>query len=1342
MSLFFFFTESAWAYNLRQFTSRNGLSNSAILSMCQDKDGLLWLGSCEGLNAYDGTGFRTYGLEAYEKALSGNIIENILEADDNTLWIQTNYGLDRLDKRRNHLSNYPDFKGKNYLAKDSRNQVFVVKNDHSLFYFVAESDSFLSVAVQGLVWEDLLCLQADKADTWWAFMRNGTALCFKLKEGKDKQLQIESRRDIRMEEGIRWCFYDEGLFYYIDNSLALHTFDPLSGKKNYLYDLSAEIARYGDVSALISYRGNYFVGFKNRGLILLQSHADRKERFSIYETGIQSGIFCLIKDRYQDIVWIGTDGQGVYMYYNDQYIIRSSLSKDFPLRTSNPIRAIYLDKRNTLWLGTKGDGMVRIHDYDIADNTGKDFDCLQTSNSRLKDNSVYTIVPGKRDILWVGTEKGLNTYSYRDGLLHPVELSSGGKPVRYIHAVCELNDSTLWIAMVGGGILKARVDWQGDKPLLREEKRFVFDEGRFASNYFFTIYKENDSILWFGNRGYGAYRIHDRTGEVENLTFDRQGNKRMLNDVFSILKNKEGYWFGTGYGLAHRNEAGEIRAFDQEKGFLENSIHGMLEDGQQHLWLSTNRGLIRFHVAQNTFRTYREEADLQVTEFSDGAYFRHEPTGVLFFGGVNGFVSVVPNELSETDYAPPIQFTRLSIFGKESGIADFMAKESNDQAVLELNHQQNFFSLGFSAIDYIHGRDYSYFYRIKELSDHWVDNGASKHASFTHIAPGTYTLLVKYRNNITGQESREQALSIRILPPWYQTNWAHTAYVLLGLLLLSVAVRLSMKWYRMKKEAVVEKLNRQQREEVYESKLRFFTNITHELCTPLTLIAGPCEKILAYDKTDSYLRKYAGLIHYNAEKLNLLISELIEFRRLETGHKRPDIRLLPVAEMVRKIAESFADLSADKEMEYRVEIGELPMWTSDQACLSKIVTNLLSNAFKYTPARGEVSIRMFVLDNRLQLLVSNTGKGIPAGDLEKIFDRYTILDHWEGDNRLSSRNGLGLAICHSMVKLLQGEIRVESIPCERTTFSVELPFLEVNEAARKEEALQEDISPVSSLQEAPLPETPLISLPHDKNKQTIMVVDDDPEMLWFVTDLFADRYNLISVNRPEEVIPLLKQSLPDLLISDIMMPGIDGISLTKQIKADRLLSHLPIVLLSAKSEIEEQVRGIELGAEQYVTKPFHVDYLRKVVERLIRRDEDLKAYHHSPLSAFELAEGRLLHREDRELMEKVLLVLKERLSDPKLSVETLSESMGCSSRQLYRKLKEITDKAPAELIRAYRLSQAEKLLISSKLTVEEIIYQTGFSNRGNFFRLFTERYGMTPKKYREEKIGQLNKLTD
>lgn len=1326
------------AYSLRQFSNKNGLSNSAILSLYQDHQGVIWIGSCDGLNIFDGTNIHVYNPVNPTKApLSGNLINDIMETEKDVLWIQTNYGLDRLDTKLQTSKSFTEFKDKNYMAKSRDNDLFIVKDDGYIYYYQPEKQLFQKLEVPQIAFGHVLSTIIDKNNILWVFTSNNDTRSYQIIKNKE-EIALTPNNLFKHSEQLLWAFAEEDLVYFIDKTYSLYEYDFGNQQQYFIADLKAEVETRGEVSSIIKQQNDYYIGFKSSGLIVLKYMSDQKIKYQMQDTEIHSGIFCLMKDKYQDIVWIGTDGQGVYMYFNDAFSITNTLLDTPVYQINNPVRTVYYDEEQTLWIGTKGGGILRIRNYSPETNAAVSFDRISISNSTLTDNTVYCFAPGSANRLWIGTENGLNYYSYQNKQLKAFTVIADGKKVKYVHSINELNDTTLWVSTVGEGIVKVILDKAGSAPSVKSATRIVLDDGRMASNYFFTSFQENDSILWFGNRGYGAYRLNVETEQLTPYRFDNVVNSQTANDIFAIYKNEKGYWLGTSSGLLHFNED-YSHYHDRADLFSNNTVHGILEDQQNNLWISTNQGLVRFNPKTNTGQTYDRENGLEVTEFSDGAFYKDSRTETLFFGGTNGFVTVKPNAYIMADYMPQINLKGLSIFGKEYNIHDFL-HDKKGKKILQLDYSRNFFCIDFMAIDYINGNNYSYSYKLDEVSSQWIESGTSASAIFSNLAPGQYTLLVKYKNNMNGKECEPQKLLIQITPPWYLSNWAYILYFILIALFCILAVYRIVHQYRRKQHRMIEKLNREKKEEVYESKLRFFTNITHEFCTPLTLIYGPCEKILAYPQSDSYIRKYGKMIQQNTEKLNGLILELLEFRRLETGHKVLSIQRLSVSDKLQNIAESFCELAENKNLNYRLDIEPDIEWNTDISCFSKIVNNLISNAFKYTPEEGNITIGLKVENQLLTLNISNSGKGIAKENLAKIFDRYKILDSFEMNGK-NSRNGLGLAICKNMVTLLNGEINVSSIQNEITTFTVTLP--ELSPTAQEAETPQKvyETGPLNTNTEPMELEQTTVNF--DTSKHTVMIIDDDPSMLWFVSEIFVDKYNVLSFNNAAEALASLELKQPDLIISDVMMPEIDGLSFAQKIKQNKLWSHIPLILLSALHHEDDQVKGIEAGAEVYVTKPFNVKYLEKVVYRLIKRESDLKEYYSSIFSSFKVENGNCIHKEDQEFLDKVIETIEKNITNPDLSVELLSSDLGYSTRQFYRKLKPITDKSPADIIKEYRLTMAERLLLTKNYTIEEIMDKTGFNNRGTFYKLFSQRFGMPPRQYREQQKDSVKKeLTD
>lgn len=507
-----------------------------------------------------------------------------------------------------------------------------------------------------------------------------------------------------------------------------------------------------------------------------------------------------------------------------------------------------------------------------------------------------------------------------------------------------------------------------------------------------------------------------------------------------------------------------------------------------------------------------------------------------------------------------------------------------------------------------------------------------------------------------------------------------------------------------------------------------FTNISHEFCTPLTLIYGPCNRLLEQKNLNEPARKYTSIIKQNAERLNSLIQDLIEFNRIESGYKKPVIKPVDITALADRLADSFTDMAESRMIGFEKEISPFIKWNSDNDFLVTILLNLLSNAFKYAENDKKVIVRIGIGQDHLCITVSNTGKGIAEKDIPTLFDRYHILQNFEQHDNTSfwSCNGLGLAISYNMVQLLGGTIEVESIPDEWTHFRIKLPYLEVSLTGANEKATvsQPDYSPEPAL----VWQIPKNNI--DVSKPTLLVIDDEVAILWLIFDIFKDDYNVLTAVGSAEATEILKDIHPDLIICDVVMPAIDGLTFSRQVKQDETTAHIPFILLSARQDIEGQTEGLNAGAELYITKPFNVDYLRSSVQRLLERKESLREYFSSPLSSYSLENGKLSHKEHKKFINDILKIINKNLRNKDLSAHLIAEKMNIGLRSFYRKLEEIENTSLSELINNCRLLKAADLLIKTKLTIDEIVFQSGFTNRSTFYRAFSKKYGCTPSEYR------------
>ena len=567
--------------------------------------------------------------------------------------------------------------------------------------------------------------------------------------------------------------------------------------------------------------------------------------------------------------------------------------------------------------------------------------------------------------------------------------------------------------------------------------------------------------------------------------------------------------------------------------------------------------------------------------------------------------------------------------------------------------------------------------------------------------------------------------------------------MLLALAAVTMTLRYYLLRYRQRKAQQLQRLESRRKEEVYESKMRFFSNITQELSMPLTMISGPCQQIMTYRKSDSYILKYAQTIRQNVSKLHDLIYMLHEFRGIRTSQndENENIELVPVAEIAQGIAETFSEYSEQNSIHCKLDIERNLAWPSDREGLSTILNTLLSNAFKHTPYNGSVNLTIRNDDGELFISAANDSIGVNLDDIEAIFDRYRVLDYFErkSERGLSFQGDLRLAICHSIVTRMHGQITVESTPNAQTTFTVRLPRLKVT---AENTSVNDNIVPIDTNYGLPLPTVTQREFTFDKNRRTMFVVNDDSEIMNFVAELFAPDYNIKMPDGLNAMIELLKQMHPDIIICDALSEKSDCLSLIKFIKEGKLTSHIPVILLSTAQQVDERIKGVESGADICLTLPFNVEYLKAVTEQLLKRNRSLKDYYKSSISAFELSDGKMLHQDDKEFIDKMLKIINDNISNTEISTKFIADEMGVSIRNLYRRLEGILNQTPTTIIKEYRLAKAEQLLTSTKLSIDEIIYKAGFVNRGTFFKCFAAKYGCTPKVYRKEKLSQIKQEVD
>lgn len=1338
------YSSTSKAQNLRRITPEEGLASSAVMCMHQSEDGRLWLGTLDGLNVYYGTNVERAEFPK-EAHLEGCIIEQIVETDNNILWIQTGYGLKMLNWVQGSMVDFPQFTGL-YMLRKIGNQVVVMDTKRQLHLFQPSDSIFVPIEYKFPADEEISNVGGTDSIFWTASTKG---VC-RYNWSKRNSGNISLGKAIRLTTiPIKYCAESSipGIIYIIDAKNRLCQLDLHQNKEKIILELGEEVEQRGVPSGIVEKDGIYFISFKVGGVVKLEYDAD-KHTWLHTDLRIRTGVFEIMKDKFQDIVWIASDGQGLLSYIESAYDIRSYLYSDFNHRLGKPIRSLFVDNNNWLWIGTKGEGLLGI---DRSNRKKEIYQCpqrlLTTSNSNLTDNSVYALSNSSYEGFWVGTEDGINFFDYSTRSLQNVSCE---QHVGYVHAIQEVGDSVLWIATVGTGIFKANIKEYNGIMQLDNFRHFNIDGGIFSSNYFFTMHYTPSGDLWLGNRGHGVFKMYP--SGLEPTAWPSKQHSHLHNDVFALFKDKNTLWIGTGNGLIGLEDDGKEWFFDKENGLPNNIIRSLQADADGNLWISTNNGIAKLNPNNKEIRSYGRKDGLQISEFCDGASLQMD--SVIYFGGWNGWIEIRNNNeyLPIKEYIPSLFFVK---FKKHTGNINLpllvqQAQKEGKKTTVELEHNENSFSVEVAVPDFVNPNSYTYLYKINSQDeDSWIENGSSNVFSFVQIPPGTHTLHVKCRNNITGHLSDDVSIKIHVKPIWWQSLFMKSVYLLSFLACIGYG---TLHYYRKTKRRhayALQQMEHKHKEELYEEKLRFFTNITHEFSTPLTLIYTPCERILTHEGTDEFVRKYVILIKKHTERLYRLIQEIIDYRRIETKHQQLNLEYYNLSNYINEECLSFSDFAEKRGINLIKEIEEDICWNMDKRCFPKIVDNLLSNALKYTPEDGGiVKVNFTKLNEKeLQLKIYNTGKGIKEEDRIRIFNRYSVLDKVEENaSSILSHNGLGMAICHSAVLLLGGKIEINSEVNKYAEFVVTLPLLALSEDAAKR--CTQNIVPLVIQNREVSEQMAKMEFQDEKEKQIfrpthltiltekrpfILVVDDNKDVLFMLREVLSHTYEVKTAQNADEALEVLRSATPQLIITDVMMPGTDGMSLTKIIKNNKHTMHIPLILLSARNTDEDKAEGLRVGADAYIGKPFNVQYLQAIVNRLIENRKNMDEYYNTSACAYDFVEGQLIKQEDKDFLYALNAFVEKNLSNNDLTTEQMAEALHMSVRSLYRRFKELNLPSPKDYVKEWKMRNAARLLQTSNMSVQEIIYECGFNNRAHFYKEFSKRHGMTPKEFRNQK---------
>ncbi|MBN2347809.1 MAG: response regulator [Bacteroidales bacterium] len=1345
-------------------SNEDGLSNSAITCIHQDAEGLLWFGSWDGLNRYDGSKIIVFKPDFFnKKSISNNIIRNILEDKYNNLWVITSKDINRF--LSNTLSFESYFSGNEYLPVREQNLKACIGPDSVLFislrrfgissYNDAEK-KFREITLPGMSdseQKNIIGLAGGKKNNLYLLDQHGKVITYSKNKGFEKlyEKNLESYKGLNFEK--HWFVEGKESMYL---AIAIET-----GGLFVMNLETLEIFRIRENDELISVttvnetRGvdEFWIGtdagsvFK---LFLRNSPELILMDANMFDLSSKNVKIWSINQTSDDLLWIGTDGNGVYRYITKGkpfFNIKKGSNESGSLG-HNIVRSIFKDKEGNLWIGTRGDGLNKISARDgqrISYNI----------NNGLSNNAVLSLNMDEFSNLWIGVDgEGIDMLEHQSGkIFHfPKDFVNGNDPeFGYVYSVCFDIYGSLWLGTSGYGIVNMEVtkDNKG-RYILKNYQQIQYKVGSegLRSDIAYSIVEERPNVLWIGTRGGGLHRLNTLNNSFEFFGVKDDNKKSFIDDdVLSLcMGSNQKLWVGTSGGLSVLNlsyRPYQFVHYTERSGMPNNTVHGILEDAAGDIWISTNQGLSKLVVSKEVFLNFNKADGLQNSEFTDGAFFNDTANQILYFGGVEGLDWFNPLEIESSENFPPIFLSEFRLNNNPvlPGDSTLILKTSlNTTEKIELKHNQNFFSISFTTLNYYNSHKCQFSYYLEGFDLTWNDVGNQRTASFTNVPPGKYTLNVKASNEdgIYGDEIRQ--IFILIHPPYWNTVVAYLVYLLFFGIILGLVMRFFKNRAKVRREIEMGKIERKKADEINRYKLQFFTDIAHEFRTPLTLILAPAAVLEEQLGEKKRLGNYARSIFQNASRLQKLISELIEFRKVETNNMRLSVGKYDLVYYISKLIKAFEvyDKLNEVTLTFIHSTQTLEAWI-DPEKFEKILLNLVSNAIKYTPKGGEVEIVLEEQDEHFHLIVRDTGIGIPEEYLGKIFDRFYHHGSDVHKSKMSQESGgVGLSLTRGLVELHKGTITAVNRPGGGSEFRVVIP----NKKENFEKELVENIRKpsvekiaIKVAEEFKIPQLfnkkeQEVKPENDNRQYSLLVVDDSYEVCDLVESLLIDTYFIYKALDGKTALIILEKMSIDLVISDVLMPGMDGLELTKVIKTDINTSHIPVILLTAKAEIEDRIEGLEVGADSYIPKPFHPRHLMVRIEKLIANRERFRKMFREfddDQPSSELLEG--LAPGDKKLITALIESIEEKMSDSDLNAEFLSSHMAMSKTQLYRKIKALTGLTPHGLINNLRLKKAAAELKKGEKTVSEIFYETGFNSRSYFYQTFKKAYGVPPGNY-------------
>lgn len=1297
---------SAWSqeFYFKHYKVEDGLSHNTVLSSLQDKNGFMWFGTKNGLNRFDGYTFKLFQNNSEDpKSLHGTYIHCLHEYED-LLWVGTDDGLYSYNAKQ---ENFDLLKGTN-----SKRISNVLNDSKGNLWYIADS----SLYKYNMLTEETV-----------SFPNNQYFNAAELLRTNDNQILVASYNDLFRYNELTNTFTRYGLNVEADPKLPFVI--------NSLFSLNDQVV---------------LLGTKNHGVLAYN---------------IQDGMFVDILPelrgpihvknfalRGKDELWVASES-GIHIY-NFTSKLYTNLVKDYDnpyALADNAVYSITVDNEGSVWAGTYFGG---VNYYPNQFNYFKKYYPSHSENS-ISGNAIREIHPDNYGNLWIGTEDaGLNKHNLTTGEFTSYSSKNKRSILSHynVHGVLPVDDK-VWVSTFDHGL--DVLDINQNKIVAHYN---IGEESNLHSNFIISLYKtsankiivvstslqyynpetdnfncvegfpeyvgyttffeDEQGVYWAGSYSNGLFFFNPKTGENGVFRYDSNNpaaiSSNRINGIFPGKFNT--LWVTTENGLnLYDTDKKTFEKFGTKDGFPSNAFYSILEDDTENLWITTSNGLVEYNHEKGSIKILTKENGLLSDQFNYNSGYK-SPDGTMYFGSVNGMISFNPENFVNNTYVPPILFTGLQINNQESIVG--VDNSPLQKSVTFLDHlilkaDQSSFSLDFAALSYISPESTEYMYQMKGISDDWIPLKKDHRVHFTELAAGKYILNIRSLTNNGVWGDKSNPLTIEVLPIFWESNLAYSIYMIL----LAFMVFLIVRFYHMrtvsKNNQRIKELSNKKEKEIYQAKIEFFTNISHEIRTPLTLIKSPLDKLIKNGNHSIDALGHLSIMKKNTARLLDLVNQLLDFRKTEIESISLTFVECNITELIKKTCARFSEAIIDKDIDFQLNLGKAEIIAHvDAEAIRKILSNLLGNAIKY--ANSKVSVSLETNGETFKLFVQNDGEIIPAHLSKKIFEPFFRVSGVENQNG----TGIGLALAHSLSKLHNGNLEMEDINSSMNTFALQLPIHQEKEF----KLYSQDLALESAKPEVAMP-----CAEEDVNKPNILIAEDSIDLLDFIANDLKELYNVYRATNGQEALRIMEVKNIQLVVTDVMMPVMDGYDLCKHIKGTLESSHILVIFLTSKQALNAKIEGLESGADAYLEKPFSIAHLRVQIKNLIENRKNIMAYYSSsPLAHLK---SIALTSTDETFINKLDEVISKHISDPDLSVETLSDIMFMSRSTLYRKIKEMSNLSPNELINIARLKKAAELLKKGEYRIYEVSEMVGYNSQTSFGRNFQKQFNMTPTEY-------------